>query len=172
MKTLLLTVFISVFAVAAPLPEPEENPPVFTVPPDAMTPEARPLPKGSYINSCDECRLEDDMLECQCEDSKGTRWGGWSTKLDLRNCKNPSDIANWNGQLMCMTNNPEDPLPEGSYLRTCHECRIDDRNLLSCLCRTRNGQWQPSSISLDYCPEAYQLISNCNGELSCNPSGC
>ena len=166
MKTLILILLFSTFAAAAPVPETEEQFPVFDTPPDVMIPEVRSLPRGSYIRSCSECSLLRGVLRCKCEKSENGRKSSWTSQLDMRSCSNSSDIANWSGRLMCMSND-SDKLPQGSYLRSCHECRVSESNQLNCLCRKRNGDWQPSSLGLELCPEQYQLISNCNGELSC-----
>ncbi|MGI9274413.1 MAG: CVNH domain-containing protein [Endozoicomonas sp.] len=169
MKTLILLLLFSTFAAAAPVPGAEDELPFFATPPDVMTPEVRSLPKGSYIRSCSECTLLRGILSCKCQKTENRRKSYWTSQLDMRSCSNPSDIANWSGRLMCMTNN-SDQLPQGSYLRSCHECRVDKSDQLSCLCRKRNGNWQTTSLSLELCPADYQPISNCNGELRCSSS--
>ena len=169
MKTLITVLFFSAFATAMPFMDTREELPVFDTPPDEFIPEARSLPKGSYVLTCIECSLLRGILNCRCEKIENGRKSYWKSQLDMRSCDNPSDIANWSGRLMCMTNH-SDELPTGPYLRSCHECRVSESNQLNCLCRKRDGKWQPSSLSLDQCPADYQPISNCNGELTCDYS--
>ena len=136
------------------------------------TDEATPLPEGSYQRSCQLCSMSESpsgtpVLSCHCTGDKGSNHKRfWPTKLYMGHCQNPSDIANLKGQLVCMKN-PSSGIPEGTYLNSCNECRINDRNQLECVCHTEQGKWQPASLSLDICPGEYLLIQNCNGELTC-----
>ena len=54
------------------------------------------LPKGSYIRSCNNCKINNNQLNCSCRNEDGSYV---NTKYDLRNkCDN---IINCNGVLEC-----------------------------------------------------------------------
>ena len=56
-------------------------------------------------------------------------------------------------------------LPRGSYQRTCPEASAS-RNRLTAVCRTRDGQWQQTTLAdIDRC---IGDIANIDGRLRCN----
>ena len=56
------------------------------------------LPKGSYSTSC-TCQLSGGVtLMCFCNNLQAKMF---ETTLDVRNCHQPKDIKNCNGQLTC-----------------------------------------------------------------------
>ncbi len=54
-------------------------------------------PRGSFLNTCRDVRVDGDTLKARCQASDG-RWG-WTNLNDWDSCR--GDIANINGQLMC-----------------------------------------------------------------------
>jgi hypothetical protein len=109
------------------------------------------LPQGSYIRSCNKCKINNNQLNCSCK-----KWDGSyvNTKYDLRNtCDN---ITNHNGELKCKTKN--------SYKTTCKNCKINN-NQLNCSCRNEDGSYVNTKYDLrNKCDN----IINCNGVLECN----
>lgn len=58
-------------------------------------------------------------------------------------------------------------VPPGSYLRSCTNPEFRN-NVLSAVCRTRNGRWQPSVLNTLVCLPGGD-ISNQDGVLTCPP---
>lgn len=62
----------------------------------AQSAHARPLPHGSYMQSCTHIRMHGDRLSAECR----RRHGGWQrTVLDVSRCV--GDVGNLNGRLSC-----------------------------------------------------------------------
>ena len=62
------------------------------------------LPKGSYQQSC-SCQFSGGItLMCYCANLNGRMF---QTNLDVRNCPQPNDIRNCNGQLKCAAKGQE-----------------------------------------------------------------
>ncbi|MET0389873.1 MAG: hypothetical protein ABW321_28130, partial [Polyangiales bacterium] len=74
----------------------------------------RPLPPGSYQQSCDPCEFDGETLSCTCV-------GDGEIESSLRTGACRDDIANCLGTLMC--NIPPGQTPGGSYSITCSNCR-------------------------------------------------
>lgn len=58
----------------------------------------RRLPRGSYSESCGECRTDGSALRCSCKDTRGN---SIHTTLDLASCEWQSGITNKDGHLQC-----------------------------------------------------------------------
>jgi hypothetical protein len=60
------------------------------------------------------------------------------------------------------------PLPQGSYLQSCRDVRIEG-GALSGMCRTMNGAWMRTALGdVRLCSGD---IGNINGQLTCNRQG-
>jgi hypothetical protein len=58
----------------------------------------RRLPRGSYSETCNECRTDGSALRCSCRDTTGK---AIRTSLDLASCGWGSGITNRDGHLQC-----------------------------------------------------------------------
>jgi len=61
-------------------------------------PHAPGTPAGSYRESCEGCRMSDQLLTCTCRAADGV---GRESKSDVRKCKPPAVIGNNDGKLTC-----------------------------------------------------------------------
>ncbi|MEP9354356.1 CVNH domain-containing protein [Xanthobacter sp. KR7-65] len=129
------------------------------------------VPDGSYLNSCRQVQVRwgrDLAAFCQ------NRSGEWAvTRLNnFAGC--PDDIANRDGELVCAPHQAPQPAraevePAGSYRKTCQ--RITYRNgVLSAMCRARDGDLEPTSLTLSTCPSDGYDIANVDGQLRCGRS--
>ncbi|MEQ1755267.1 MAG: CVNH domain-containing protein [Micropepsaceae bacterium] len=151
------------------------------------------LPRGSYAQTCRYARVEDDILQAECQDRSG-KWRRAS--LNIGGCR--SEITNDNGELKCGGGyapppppplgqaapppppmqgppappvptlpppQPPQPLPAGSYQQSCRSMGVE-RGTLSGECKTTNGDWRTTSLGLRSCPQGAD-IGNDNGVLKC-----
>ncbi len=117
----------------------------------------RPMPTGSYRNTCRRCSVDRGMLSCQCK----TQMQLWTwTRIKYRSCR--GGIKNNNGHLSCWQSH-RDRLPPGSYKRSCKQCNYNGYRL-SCSCRDRRGVFRYSGINR---AGSCSYIRNINGMLLC-----
>lgn len=148
---------------------------------DAMaTAQAQPAPPGSYRRSCRDVQVRHGRdLTALCQTSRPDVF--IAARLDnFYQCV--SDIANVDGRLWCERQPGPPPPPPGpgpgplpppgtgngppgSYRASC--TRIDQRGVaLAAICRTRDGNWQPTELNMVGCVPGGD-ISNINGNLNC-----
>lgn len=118
---------------------------------------SRPLPEGSYRQSCRDMAIDGDFLAATC----GTINGRWNrTQLaGVRTCT--GDISNQDGILQCPKNNP----PNSSYAQTCRDLSVSSSTLFA-NCATRLGVWTNTYLrALQICQGG---IYNLDGHLRCD----
>jgi hypothetical protein len=113
-------------------------------------------PSGTYSSSCTDCTVGGGTLTCSCTTNSNSTA---TSSLDLCTCPDTTTISNADGVLTCCGN------PGGSYTSTCDECAIN-ATVLGCTCKTNNGGFISSFLSLCMC-QAPAQISNTNGILTC-----
>lgn len=120
--------------------------------------DALDKPEGNYKKTCRNELLIGPVLEAQCE----RRDGGMATSMiNFWNCDDR--ITNEDGVLTCK-NSTRRHLPGGSYKDSCRHIRMHHHKLKAD-CRTRDGEWNHSSINVEKC---YGSVENDNGKLRCN----
>lgn len=120
------------------------------------------LPRGEWIRTCRNYRVESRTLKAECKDERGRyRY----TELDLRGCRDR--VSNAGGRLYCGSGGDDTSLPPGSWVRSCREGYVEDRTLYA-ECRNNRGRYDDTSIDLRSCRR--QPISNDDGELTCGES--
>ncbi|HVW99935.1 MAG TPA: CVNH domain-containing protein [Candidatus Babeliaceae bacterium] len=124
------------------------------------------LPSGDYQQSCKNCTLKDNTLECECQ-RNGYRSGGFhktSLKMDKQD-----PIVNYDGNLSY-----SEPLPEGSYQQSCSNCVFDGTTLKCLECKANYWGWDQGKERYFFTKESHLTIdskkkptdiSNCKGEL-------
>lgn len=126
------------------------------------------VPDGSYLASCRQVQVRwsrDLAAFCQ------TRGGEWVVSRLNNFLACPDDIANQDGELVCARRQAAPPAraeiePAGSYRKTCQ--RIVYRgNVLSAMCRARDGDLESTSLNLSTCPGDGYDIANVDGQLRC-----
>jgi hypothetical protein len=117
----------------------------------------KPVPKGSYKNTCKDIRLDGDYLRAKCEKRNGV-WN--NTKIKYNKCS--GDIWNDNGELAC-NGSGSGNVPRGSYKSSCKYYYVEG-NKLYAKCEKKNGGWHNTSINYKNCN---QDIWNDNGNLTC-----
>jgi len=120
--------------------------------------EARRLPHGSYHQTCRDCSVHYDLLECECRKTNG-RWQ--HTRIAFRDCQ--GDIWNRDGYLECKEKQERPRRPHGSYEGNCRNCSVHD-GILECECRKITGRWQRTRIVFRHCQGD---IWNRDGYLEC-----
>ena len=145
------------------------------------TADAQNMPGGSYTSSCQNIRMNGDMITARCTAPNGAMIRS-STSAFCR-----GDIANNNGYLVCngggnmgrgnmgrgnmgggyMGHRPGmgRGLPQGSYLASCTNARMDGRMLMA-VCPEPNGARVETSLNTQYCRGGAD-IANRNGYLNC-----
>ncbi len=114
-------------------------------------------PAGSYQQSCTGATVgTDNVLHAKCRSMSG---GMIDTSLRLP-CA--GKIDNINGRLMC-SGAPAANVPQGSYLQSCADARVQD-NSLHAKCRRANQTVADASLKL---PCSTGKIDNLNGVLTC-----
>jgi CVNH domain len=121
---------------------------------------AKPLPKGSYKQTCKDTSMEGKWLHAKCQKINGS-WN--NTSIKYADCN--KDIWNNNGVLTC--GGGTSSLPKGSYKQTCKDAYVDG-NWLYAKCQKTNGSWYSTSIKYSSCNKD---ISNSNGTLTCGGGG-
>jgi len=118
----------------------------------------QPVPRGSYLASCEGVRLDGSRLKASCRTQRGT----WRrSSLDIRVCDD--DIANRDGYLRCSQNDRfYGALPPGSYVRSCTHVQVR-RGQLEADCRSNDHSWRRSTIAVNAC----QRFRNRDGRLGC-----
>lgn len=123
----------------------------------ASSPSMRPAPQGSYLQTCEQVRVEAATLYASCE----TRDGRWLRTELPRFTSCAGGIWNEDGQLTCER---WQPVPQGSFLRTCADVFVD-RGALFATCETMSGEWTDTRLyRWDLCSGD---IANMDGQLSC-----
>lgn len=121
--------------------------------------DRRPIPAGSYAQSCRDIQTRGPGLWAVCQNIDG----GWEeTSLDaVDRCV--GDIVNDNGHLEC-TRRGGRLVPRGSYVETCREVYVRG-DTLRARCQTADGGWRWSQLNdWDDCAGG---IVNDNGQLIC-----
>ncbi|MGD9614032.1 MAG: CVNH domain-containing protein [Alphaproteobacteria bacterium] len=121
------------------------------------TDNAYSQPAGSYQQTCRNSRMQDDTLYSSCRDTRG-RYRDTSL-AQVSRCI--GSIWNENGALRCSRGSP----PNGTYLRTCDQVRIDN-GVLSAECRAIGGGKRYTSLA-DY-QRCWSDIANVHGFLACD----
>lgn len=132
------------------------------------------LPGGSYRQSCRYPTMRGTFLSAQCPDTSN-RW--LNATVDVRSCRS-GRFENGNGRLYCEGGfgggGPgwgggngggwSGGYPGGSWRETCNggDLRGDQ---LSAQCRSGDGSWRGSSISLRGCRS--NRVANREGQLVC-----
>ena len=126
--------------------------------------DAQSIPKGSYRQTCDSCRISNMALVCACERNNGKRQPTFLTARECfssRKLRSGFDIVNDNGNLQCARASSN--LPPGSYRQTCRNCQADGSRL-KCECRRSNGSWNKTGWwNYSKC----RAVGNKNGKLYC-----
>ncbi|MEW6143711.1 MAG: CVNH domain-containing protein [Thermodesulfobacteriota bacterium] len=120
----------------------------------------KPLPRGSYKQSCKDSYVEGKWLYSKCKRTNGN-WN--NTSIKYADCG--KDIWNNNGVLTCGGGTSN--LPKGSYKETCKDAYVDGKWLYA-KCRKNNGSWYSTSIKYTDCNKD---IWNDNGVLTCGGGG-
>ena len=132
------------------------------------------LPYGSYRQTCQNIRLDGNMLKAHCQKTDG----GWrNTSLDYRGCG--GQVINDNGYLRCGQGGSYGGgrapgvgggqygyggLPPGNYKRTCQNMRMEGNNLIG-YCLKADGGWRNTSLkNVNQCKTE---IVNDDGNLRC-----
>ncbi|MGQ0792856.1 MAG: CVNH domain-containing protein [Deltaproteobacteria bacterium] len=117
---------------------------------------ASTFPAGSYRITCRDLDIDGDTLKARCFDSAGDLR---RTSIKYKNCS--GNIFNNDGRLSC--NSRAAALPEGSYVFTCRDIRIDG-DYLEAECKKDTGGWRDTDINFKNCRGS---IVNDNGRLEC-----
>lgn len=67
---------------------------------------------------------------------------------------------NFRPPISIASDRPEDALPGGSYVNSCHGCKVQNGHWLTCIC-----DGNKTSIDIDKCPS--EIFSNDHGNLHC-----
>eukprot|EP00933_Yihiella_yeosuensis_P011803 TRINITY_DN119528_c0_g1_i1.p1 TRINITY_DN119528_c0_g1~~TRINITY_DN119528_c0_g1_i1.p1 ORF type:complete len:175 (+),score=27.61 TRINITY_DN119528_c0_g1_i1:168-692(+) len=134
-----------------------------------MPENAADIPTGEYQNTCNGCRLEENMLLCShCAKACGKRI---ESSVDLSSCnwQDGGKIINHDGTLRCEDPLPPngDNLPQGTFSGSCHGCKVEG-DLLECVACLDGAQNRHlTSIRLSACTH----FGNKEGELACDEGG-
>ncbi len=118
---------------------------------------SKPVPGGSYKQTCKDARVEGDFLRAKCQKKNGD-WN--NTKLKYKKCS--GDIWNDNGELTCKESGSK-KVPGGSYKNSCKDYYVEGKRLYA-RCQKKSGGWNNSSINYKNCDKD---IWNDNGVLTC-----
>ena len=146
------------------------------MPPPPPPPESIAVPRGSYLDSCENARVEGDTLTASCKTQTGRLREG---SISVSNCAGV-DISNRYGFLICLT--PVRArwggrvLPPGSWINSCTGSVTN--NVLHAFCldgaggssllgmeTSREGQ-RENSMDVSRCPDGSD-IANLRGTLTC-----
>lgn len=83
----------------------------------------KPIPQGSFIDTCDSCVYRANTLSCVCRGGSGTR-----SEIKMP-CDAGRIIENIHGQLKCLF--PKSAIPAGDYQKAFSECE-QRGNVLTC----------------------------------------
>jgi hypothetical protein len=128
----------------------------------------KPVPSGSYKDSCRTIQIVGGTLIAQCQKIDGS-WQ--NSTLQYATCE--GDIRNDNGKLKCKQktkSKTSKSAPKGSYKKSCKNYYTEGKRLYA-QCEKKNGGWRSSSINYKNCNKD---IWNSNGNLTCgnkNSSG-
>jgi len=120
----------------------------------------KPLPKGSYKQSCKDAYVDGKWLYARCKKMSGNYN---NSSIKYADCY--KDIWNNNGVLTCGGGGGS--LPKGSYKESCKDAYVDG-NWLYAKCKKNNGSWYSTSLKYSNCNKD---IWNNNGELTCGGGG-
>lgn len=119
----------------------------------------RGLPYGSYRQTCQDIRLDGNMLKARCQKNDG---GYRNTSLDYRNCQ--GEVVNENGYLRCRQTGNAGALPQGTYKASCQNMHMEGNKLVG-YCLKADGGWRNTSLNnVDQCRTQ---IVNEDGNLRC-----
>eukprot|EP00929_Paragymnodinium_shiwhaense_P050889 TRINITY_DN25620_c0_g1_i1.p1 TRINITY_DN25620_c0_g1~~TRINITY_DN25620_c0_g1_i1.p1 ORF type:complete len:1033 (+),score=90.75 TRINITY_DN25620_c0_g1_i1:64-3162(+) len=135
----------------------------------APGPHEEGIPPGTYVDSCQGCRLEDSGKLLHCARCLSPGHASSVSRLSLEGCPPPGEVDNIHGDLDCKPRPNEADLPAGGYLGSCLGCKIeaDGKSVVCSHCSTSDGHRRESSYSLDRCPAPHTLDNN-DGVLVCN----
>jgi len=133
----------------------------------APGPHGPGIPEGSYLDSCQGCRLEEGGKLLVCARCTLPGKASSESRLRLRQCTTGL-VDNIHGQLTCVPEQNADDIPPGPYADTCLGCKLQDlgRRLTCSSCTTKNGRRRATSISLLACAPPLEVV-NSDGQLVC-----
>eukprot|EP00727_Mastigamoeba_balamuthi_P010050 m51a1_g5668 hypothetical protein (978) ;mRNA; f:919970-924001 len=141
------------------------------------------IPPGDYTDTCGGCRIDGNLLKCECKDSTGEFR---DTQIVVSSCPSGA-FANKEGALACgeakqqqsptrapkedvaRAQEPQDwtGLPEGTYRQSCEACKASDPpKTLTCNCKDGDGSLHQTTVYTDRCHH----FDNHNGKLVCGDS--
>jgi hypothetical protein len=131
-----------------------------------IIPQSRPAePKGSYLQTCSQIRMEGTILSAVCERPRSL---SSRTSINVAMCG--GDISNRDGSLFCFarpgTWGEGRAIPRGTYVDTCDSWFVVGTTLQA-RCRTRDGKNQKSFADLKNCRMGGD-IWNIDGFLNCS----
>ena len=122
------------------------------------------LPGGSWRNSCQNARMNGNVVYASCSTGSGYR----QTSFAMRNCPGWA-LGNSNGSLFCESGgsgggwNRPGHFPGGSWVNSCGNASMSG-HVFSAQCSTGSG-YRATSIDMRSCPS--RLVGNRNGFLFC-----
>lgn len=137
-------------------------------------PNGADIPKGSYLDSCAGCRLEEGGPRLRCTHCRVPGSPSGPSELNVATCSAPVTVDNIQGALQCKPPPNAPNIPRGGYARSCQGCKLEEGGaLLSCShCDTADGGRKASSFPLARC-KAPGVLDNSNGNIVCHgmPNG-
>lgn len=126
------------------------------------------LPPGDYLDECQGCRLlpNSRTLHCDaCADETGRSTRNVRYRTDR--CEG-GELTVIEGDLICTNLPPDKILPDGGYLDSCSNCRLESsRTVLKCFgCMNDVGESVEASVSMERCGPP-KVINNHFGNLDC-----
>jgi hypothetical protein len=119
------------------------------------------LPRGSYLQTCNQIVVSGTTLQATCRDSAGA----WplSTLLSYNRCTN--GIENNAGTLQCTPAAVGARTTADSYAATCKNAAVSVA-ALTAVCQSWNGSWRSTSLAnYERCPGD---VENNDGQLQCS----
>jgi CVNH domain len=122
------------------------------------------LPGGSWRASCQNGRMNGNVVSASCSTGSGYR----QTSFSMRNCPGWA-LGNANGNLFCESGNGggnwnrPGHFPGGSWQNSCGNARLQG-HMFSAQCSTGSG-YRATTFDLRACPS--RLLGNRNGFLFC-----
>lgn len=136
----------------------------------AATAPALAQPRGSWDDSCRRGEVRGDTLSAECRDRDG-RWN--RTSIRYSDCDG-NRVRNDNGRLACERGRSDrddrqaSRTVPGDWNGSCRDADVRG-NMLTAVCRGRDGGWNRTSIRYTDCPR--EMVANQNGRLVCSVGG-
>ena len=154
-----------------------------------LAPERTELPSGDYVNKCQQCQIDGDILSCQCPrklKKQPTTYFRqtldmdlcqiWAAQLvvnrlacnDLYQAETEFELKDVPPSLPLIET--DDTLPDGDYRYFCRQCKETESGELECSCKIDGWifpSWYDTSLSLKTCPDTIN-INYYRGYLFCN----